>query len=325
MLTASQGTSASWPLVARPDRREFYNDVLNGLAQSPKRLPCKYLYDRRGSQLFDAICDLPEYYLTRAELQITQQYAPEIAEQVGPHAELIELGSGSSVKTRILLDQLASPAAYLPVDISRKHLYHTAAELMRDYPGLNVRPICADFTRDFNLLPPQEARRTVYFPGSTIGNFTPGETCDILHQIASACGVGGGLLVGIDLQKEVPTIEAAYNDADGITAEFSLNLLRRINRELGADFDCGAFRHFAFYDQAHHRVDIRLISDCSQTVRIGRSRFEFSAGEAIHTEYSYKFTVDGFARLAQQAGFALRCHWTDANDLFALLYLVRTE
>ncbi len=325
MLTASPDTSANRLLRARPERREFYNDVLHGLAQSPKRLPCKYLYDRRGSRLFDAICELPEYYLTRAELQITQQYAREIAAQVGPHAELIELGSGSSVKTRILLNHLPSPAAYLPVDISCQHLYRTAAELALVYPEVKVQPICADFTRELDLLPRQEARRTVYFPGSTIGNFTRRQTLGILHRIARVCGVGGGLLIGIDLQKDIPTIEAAYNDTQGVTARFNLNLLRRMNRELGADFECSAFRHFAFYDQAHHRVDIRLISDCDQTVKLGSSRFDISAGEAIRTEYSYKFTIDGFARLAQHAGFALRCHWTDANDYFALLYLVRTE
>jgi dimethylhistidine N-methyltransferase len=324
MLAASCDTSATWVLRVRPDRREFNNDVLNGLAQSPKRLPCKYLYDRRGSRLFDAICDLPEYYLSRAELQITQRYAGEIVDEIGPGAELIELGSGSSIKTRLLLNRLRSPAVYLPVDISRKHLYHTAAELELLYPELEVRPICADFTREIELPTSQTARRTVYFPGSTIGNFTPREAVEILFRIAQLCGVGGGLLLGIDLQKNVSTIEAAYNDSQGVTAAFNLNLLRRINRELGAYFECSAYHHFAFYDQAHSRVDIRLISDCDQTVMIDGSRFEFSLGEAIHTEYSYKFTIDGFARLARRAGFTLRCHWTDENDYFVLLYFVRT-
>lgn len=321
MLTALRDASATSQFRARADRREFYDDVLNGLAQSPKRLPCKYFYDRRGSRLFDAICKLPEYYLTGAELQITQQYAGEIADQIGSPAELIELGSGSSVKTRILLNHLCPPTVYVPVDISREHLQTTSKELMGLYPELEVRPCCADFTREMELPAPQKVRRTVYFPGSTIGNFGPRERLDLLQRIARLCGAGGGLLVGIDLQKDVPTIEAAYNDAQGVTAEFNLNLLGRMNRELGADFECRAFHHFAFYDPIQQRVDIRLVSDCDQTVRIGHSRFDFSVGEAIHTEYSYKFTIAGFARLAERAGFALRRHWTDANDFFALLYL----
>jgi dimethylhistidine N-methyltransferase len=313
--------------ILRPAEHEFCNDVLAGLAMSPKRIPSKYLYDRRGSRLFDAICDLPEYYLTRTELEITQRFAGEMAAQIGPRAMLIELGSGSSVKTRIMLNHLHSPVVYVPVDISQDHLLQTAAELAVAYPQLQILPVHGDFTRELQLPGPdrQETGRTVYFPGSTIGNFTADESKSVLGRIGTLCGIGGGLLVGIDLQKDVSTIEAAYNDNQGITAEFNLNLLRRINRELGANFDLRSFHHLAFYDPSHCRIDIRLISDRNQIVCVAGSQFRFAKGEPIHTEYSHKFTVDGFASLAERAGFTLRRDWTDKKRFFALLYLIRAK
>jgi dimethylhistidine N-methyltransferase len=311
----------------RPDASEFLSDILTGLAMTPKRIASKYLYDRRGSRLFDRICELPEYYLTRTELQITEQSAGEIAERIGSRAMLIELGSGSSVKTRIMLDHLRDPAAYVPIDISHEHLLQTARELAQAYPQLTILPVDGDFTKDVELpaAPRRERRRVVYFPGSTIGNFTSSEMQSVLGQIGRMCRVQGGLLVGIDLEKDVRTIEAAYNDSQGVTAEFNRNLLRRINRELGADFDLDSFRHSATYDMGHHRVDIRLISERRQTVHVAGERLEFAAGEPILTEYSHKFTIDGFAQSAARAGFSLESYWTDAEHLFALLLLTRTR
>lgn len=318
-------SSAATLRPSAPRQCEFRSDVLQGLRKSPKRLSCKYLYDRRGSQLFDAICELPEYYLTRTELQITRRFAREIAEQIGPNAALIEFGSGSSLKTRILLDHLEPPTIYIPVDISQDHLHQAASELDSAYPQLKVRPVCADFTQEFELplSIPADAVRNVYFPGSTIGNFQPLPAQALLKRIGKLIGVGGGLLVGIDLQKSVSIIEAAYNDSQGITEKFSLNLLRRINRELGADFDLNEFYHRAIYDSNHGRMDIRLVSKRDQLVCIGNHGFEFAAGESIHTEYSYKHTIPGFTALAAAAGFELQRHWSDDRNYFGLLYLTR--
>jgi dimethylhistidine N-methyltransferase len=236
-------------LDQEPGSETFLDEVLSGLQQSLKTLPCKYFYDERGSQLFDQICDLDEYYLTRSELAIIESHAPQIAEQIGPGVMLIEYGSGSSVKTRILLDHLPAIDAYVPVDISREHLQQTCRNLARCYPDLEVLPVCADFTAEFDLPVPraQPTHSAVYFPGSTIGNFPPHEAEQMLSQIASLCGTGGGLLIGIDLQKDPEILEAAYNDAQGVTAEFNLNLLRHINRELGGDFCLDAFQHVASY------------------------------------------------------------------------------
>jgi dimethylhistidine N-methyltransferase len=325
MSAASNACLAASAFELQPAAEELCADILSGMAMSPKRIPCKYLYDQRGSKLFDAICELPEYYLTRTESLITRRFAPEIAEQIGPRAALVELGSGSSVKTRIILDHLKAPVAYVPVDISQEHLAQTAAELALAYPRLEILPVHGDFTRNLTLPSPRRtpARRSVYFPGSTIGNFVRGEAIHVLRQIGKLCGAQGGLLVGIDLQKDVPTIEAAYNDSQGITAQFNLNLLTRINRELGADFDIRSFRHWAAYDQVHCRMDIRLISQRDQNVRVAGSQFTLAAGEPILTEYSHKFTIDGFASLGDQAGFELRRQWTDDDHYFALLYLVR--
>jgi dimethylhistidine N-methyltransferase len=311
-------------LAAEPRLANFQADVLAGLARKPKRLSCKYFYDRRGSQLFDDICRLPEYYLTRCELAIMDRYAGQMADEIGPRAMLVELGSGSSVKVRLLLDQLEHAAAYAPVDISWEHLHATAGRLGRDYPGLEILPTAADFTERL-WLPASRVtprRRIVYFPGSTIGNFRMGAARRILRRIALLCGHDGALLLGVDLEKDPATIEAAYNDAAGVTAEFNLNLLRRINRELDADFDLGAFEHRAFYDRRYKRVDIRLESRRRQRVRVGAASYRFARGEAIRTEYSHKYTIDGLAALADEAGFTLRRYWTDDRQYFAVAYLV---
>lgn len=305
-----------------PSTQVFLEDVLLGLSQRPRTLPCKYFYDQHGSQLFDKICDLDEYYLTRSESAIMQRNAPEMAAQIGPGVRLVEYGSGSSIKTRILLDHLEKPVAYVPVDISREHLQKSADELSAIYPEIEILPVCADFTEIFDL--PDSSREpthsAVYFPGSTIGNFQPADAQRMLARIAPLCGTGGGLLIGIDLDKNVETIEAAYNDSQGVTAEFNLNLLRRINRELGADFDVDQFTHQASYNREQRRVEIDLSSEIEQSVCIDGKSFEFSNGETIRTEYSHKYTVEDFASLAAESGLTLRRCWTDDDGLFGVLH-----
>ena len=318
------GTTLAIRWGASRARRVFLSDVLAGLRMTPKQLPCKYFYDSRGSELFDRICQLDEYYLTRSELAIMDRFAPEMGAQIGLGAMLIEFGSGSSVKTRYLLDDLPNAVAYVPVDISGQHLQRTARELARDYPRIEILPVCADFTGHF-ALPASKRHAThsaVYFPGSTIGNFLPGHAADLLGRITRLCGKDGGLLIGIDLKKNPAVIEAAYNDSSGVTAEFNLNLLCRINRELGADFDLTSFFHQARYNSELGRVEIYLVSHTAQTVTIGNERIEFAADEAICTEYSHKYTVDEFAAIAAAAGLALRKQWMDKNNYFAVLHFV---
>ncbi len=318
----SDSSSKTTLLNLEPARKTFRDEVLAGLRDWPPHLPCKYFYDARGSQLFDDICELDEYYLTRSELAIMRSHAHEMAAQIGDGAILVEYGSGSSVKTRLLLDHLPNPAAYVPVDISRTHLQQTADQLSEAYPHIEVLPVCADFTEQFDLPDPQRdsaperdsTHVAVYFPGSTIGNFQPAEVRKMLVRIAELCGSGGGLLIGIDLQKDVRVIEAAYNDAQGLTSEFNLNLLRRINRELDGDFDLEQFAHRAVYAVEPGRVEISLVSQRDQRVTIGGEAFDIAEGESIHTEYSYKYTIDGWFESSSQLerrkqpfrGFALR-------------------
>jgi dimethylhistidine N-methyltransferase len=305
-------------------QREFMQDCLAGLLATPKRLSSKYFYDQRGSQLFDQICELDEYYVTRTELDIMQTYGGAMAECIGPGVRLVEYGSGSSVKTRILLDHLKDPVAYVPVDISRTHLLQTADRLASDYPQLEVLPVHADFTRDFSLPAPQRmpSHSAVYFPGSTIGNFTPDRAHGILARIAPLCGAGGGLLIGVDLQKDPRMLEAAYNDASGVTADFNLNLLRRINRELGADFALDQFSHRAVYNDKFHRVEMHLVSELEQQVALEGHVIPFVAGESICTEFSHKYTIEGFSAQAARVGLVLHHHWTDALKRFAVLHFV---
>lgn len=306
----------------QPRTEEFLDDVLRGLRLSPKQLPSKYLYDQRGSRLFDDICLLDEYYLTRCEDQIIKKYCNEMADQIGPGVMLVEYGSGSSTKTRALLRQLEEPASYVPVDISGDHLAQSASELSDAFPAIEVLPVCADFTQPF-ALPTSASNPThtaVFFPGSTIGNFEDHTALAMLEQIAELCGRGGGLLIGIDLQKEVETIESAYNDAEGVTAEFTLNLLRHMNRELGSDFSLENFRHKAFYDGAEDRIEIALVSECEQSVAIQDHSFAFTKDEPIITEYSHKYTIEGFAALAAEVGLTLRRSWTDERQMFAVLH-----
>ena len=282
----------------------FAADVLAGLAASPKRLPPKYFYDLTGSALFERITALPEYYPTRCEIGILEANAPAIAAMFPPGCALIEFGSGSSRKARIVLGAAATVEAYIPVDISGDFLHQDLAQLRRDLPRLLVHPLVEDFTKPF-ALPDELAalKRVGFFPGSTIGNFEPRDAAHFLHHIGAVLGPGSLLVVGFDLVKDELTLERAYNDAEGVTAKFNLNLLARINRELGADFDLAAFRHRAFFNRAESRVEMHLVSTRRQSVRVKGARFDFRAGETIHTENSYKYTLEAFAALARDGGW----------------------
>lgn len=307
----------------KPDSGSFLGDVVRGLSRPRKALPAKYFYDERGCALFEAICELPEYYLTRAETTMMLRLAPEMAAHLGPGCALIEFGSGNSRKTRILLNALRPPV-YMPIDIAGGQLKASSEELARVFPDLEVLAVCADYTR--SLRPPpwrsaQVRRKVIYFPGSTIGNFTQQETLAFLRGAASMVGRGGAMLAGVDLKKDAVLLSAAYNDAQGVTAEFNLNLLRRINRELGADFDLARFRHHAFYNPAEGRIEMHLLSLGAQRVTVAGQEFEFREGETIHTENSCKYAVAEFRQLAEQAGFAMVQTWTDPDQLFSVHYL----
>mgnify|MGYP006093193327 FL=1 len=297
----------------------FLEEVLAGLRQPVKRLPSKYFYDERGSQLFDDICELPEYYPTRTEMALLRDISADVAALVGEGATVIEFGSGSSTKIRILLDALDSPLAYVPVDISREHLLMSAKGLAGNYPDLRVVPVCADYTQPFEV--PQidgEKVRAGFFPGSTIGNFTRSEAISFLQAAATDLGHNNGLLIGVDLRKDVETLHAAYNDSAGVTAAFNLNLLHRINREIGGDFDIDSFAHDARWVPEFGRIEMHLVSVCAQTVSIGGESFEFKSGESIHTEDSRKYDVEGFKDLAREAGWNSVDCWTDPDDLFSI-------
>ena len=309
------------PPAAPPAADTLLRDVLAGLTATPKTLPSKYFYDEAGSRLFERITELEAYYPTRTELAILRAYVAEIAEGIGPRAALIEYGSGSSLKTRVLLDALPDLAAYVPIDISAAHLHATVEQLRDEYPDLPVRPVEADYTRPFALpaLPPSVRRRVVFFPGSTIGNFLPEEAERFLTGVARVAGPGGGLVLGVDLKKDPAVLERAYDDPEGVTAAFNRNLLLRLNRELGADFDPAAFRHLARYAAAEGRVEMHLVSERDQTVRVDGRPIAFAAGETIHTENSYKYDVDGVAAMAERAGLRLQTTWTDPHRWFAVL------
>ncbi|MEO7243065.1 MAG: L-histidine N(alpha)-methyltransferase [Variovorax sp.] len=291
------------------------------LAHRPSRIPPKYFYDMRGSALFDRICELPEYYPTRTELGILADRAGEMAACIGPQAEIVEFGAGSLTKVRLLLDALVAPARYLPIDISGHHLEAAAERLVADYPSLDVVPIVADYTLGVKLPEPLgDGRRVGFFPGSTLGNFSPTEALDFLRRAASLLR-GGGLLLGVDLVKSPTQLHAAYNDAAGVTAAFNLNLLQRANDELDSDFDLDAFEHCAFYNAPAQCIEMHLVSRCSQLVCLGAERFQFAEGETMHTENSYKFTIDGLRDMARMAGFEPRAVWTDPARLFSLHWL----
>lgn len=308
---------------AAADREEFERAVLAGLSRAPRAIPAKFLYDARGSALFDQICELPEYYLTRTETKILRDCAADIARLAGPGRALVEFGSGSSVKSRLLLDALEDLAAYAPIDISREHLDATADRLRRDYLGLRVEPVCGDYMA-IDVLPDTvpSARRLGFFPGSTIGNLTPEEAREFLGRARTLLGDDGAMVIGVDLRKDPALLHAAYNDSAGVTAAFSLNLLRRMNRELDATLDLAGFAHEAFYNEAEGRIEIYVRSLRSQTAMVAGWRFMFAAGERVHTEYSYKYDDRTFAALVEGTGFRVGHTWTDDDSFFAVHYLV---
>ena len=299
----------------------FRDDVVAGLSLPDKALAPKYFYDQAGSRLFERICRLPEYYLTRTELALTRKNLASIARFAGSGCELIEYGSGESLKTRLLLRALR-PAAYLPVDISESALAAATRRLARAFPRLKIVPVVGDFSRPLRIpSSAPRARQVVYFPGSTIGNLTPEEAHAFL---AMSRDQAARMIVGVDLKKDANVLHAAYNDSRNVTAAFNLNLLKRINRELGGDFDPRKFAHYAFYNAALGRIEMHLVSLARQGVRLGRHRFRFDVGESIHTENSYKYSVEGFRALASRAGFATTKVWTDRKALFALFGLTAT-
>ncbi len=309
------------------DQLAMLEDVASGLSEPQKQLSSKYFYDEEGSRIFDEITELPEYYPTRTETEIMTRSGSEIAAVLGEDVLLVEYGSGSSIKTRILLDRMDGLAAYVPVDISGDYLLQVANDLRGDFPHIDVLPVAADFTQPFS--PPRRTnpgeRVIAYFPGSTIGNFTTEDAERILSQMADLAGADGGVLIGVDLLKSRKVLLDAYNDSSGVTARFNLNLLHRINNELGADFAVDQFRHEAIFNEEESRIEMHLFSEQDQTVCLDGVRFRFAEGESILTEYSHKYTLEAFERLAKRAGLLTRCVWTDSKDLFSVHYLTPTS
>jgi dimethylhistidine N-methyltransferase len=300
-------------------------EILQGLRQSPKVLSPKFFYDEVGSQLFEKITELPEYYLTRTELSIMRKHIGEIVDLIGPHASLIEFGSGSSMKTRILLEHLDRLAAYVPVDISRDHLVAAAEALALEFPHIEVLPVAADFTQSFDLPRPRvmPLRNIAYFPGSTIGNFLPRAAQALLEVMYQEAKEDGALLIGVDLRKDKAILERAYNDSAGVTARFNLNILRRLNKEFSANFDLNRFEHRAVYQASPGRIEMHLVSTCRQTVRVANEDFHFEEGEFIRTECSHKYALEEFAEMSRRAGFVVHTVWMDPDRLFSVQYCLR--
>lgn len=305
-------------LRAEPD---LIGELVAGLEAKPRGISPKFFYDARGSELFEAICRLPEYYPTRTEISILKACAPDIVRRTTSGSVLVELGSGASTKVRLLLDALR-PLAYLGIDISRDFLLGATRRLAHDYPWLAVHAACADFSQPLSLsYPPPELPRLVFFPGSSIGNFTPEESVVLLERLRPLVGPGGGLLLGVDLQKDPRVIHAAYNDTRGVTAAFNRNVLCRLRREYGAKVDPDGFAHEAIYNATLGRIEMYLVSRRAQDIHLAGRRFPFAAGERLHTEYSYKYTIEGFQALARHAGYRAEAVWTDLRRYFSVHYL----
>jgi dimethylhistidine N-methyltransferase len=308
----------------QPTSGSFRNDVIAGLSAVRRALPPKYFYDARGSQLFDAICELPEYYPTRTELAMMRTSSAEIARKIGPDSAIVEYGSGSGQKTRLLIDAVA-PVAYVAIDISAEQLQAAIATLSAEFTNVKMAAVCADYTQPVPLDALEtlsRARRVIYFPGSTIGNFTTHEAQQFLVNARTVARSGGTMVVGVDLKKDPRALHAAYNDAQGVTAAFNLNMLVRINRELGGDFDLSSFEHYAYYNEAKGRIEMHIVSTRAQDVTVAGRVFRFAAGEKIHTENSYKYSVGEFQALARQAGFKPEHCWVDDEALFSIHYLI---
>ncbi len=306
---------------AHPGTADLRREVIDGLSEHPRAIPAKFFYDERGSALFDRICELPEYYQTRTEMKILQRALPELVDLIGDECLLIELGSGASKKVRLLLEQLR-PSGYVGVDISKEFLLASTETLARDYPWLEVHAACVDFSSGLEI--PHcdpSAHKVAFFPGSSIGNFDPADAIHLMADVGRLVGPGGHLLIGVDLKKPVGVLNAAYNDTAGVTAAFNRNLLHRIRDELGADIDPAAFDHYAFYNPDEGRIEMHLVSRIEQAVQVAGRSFGFAPGEGIHTENSYKYTVEEFAELAGEAGFRQQAVWRDDNDLFSVQLL----
>lgn len=316
---------ASRLLDQLPCEDDFAGDVRDGLARTPKRIASKYFYDARGSALFEVICAQPEYYLTRVESAILGEHAADIAAAIGPRPLLVEYGSGSAVKTRLLLRALIDPVGFVPIEISHSALKVSVEALSGEFPDVETLPVCADFTGPVTLPVARRRQRrvVVFFPGSTLGNFEHREAIDLLREMRAVIGPNGAALVGIDLRKETATIEAAYNDAAGVTAEFTLNLLRRMNRELEADFDITRFRHRAAYNALAGRIETHIVSRTDQQVRVDGRNVHFAESEAMLVEYSCKYSQAGFAHMAVSAGLRVARTWTDPQRMFAIELLER--
>lgn len=308
----------------QPETEDFLSSVLAGLALPQKSISPKFFYDARGSQIFDQICETPEYYVTRTEIALLEDIQAEIKALVEPGSIVVEYGCGSSLKIHALLSALSNPAEYLAVDISKSHLIATVKEIAADYPDIRVGAICADFSDALEW--PEQATidsiaRLAFFPGSTIGNQTPDEAEEFLKRVRHMVGEGGNLLIGVDLKKDTDILNNAYNDAAGYTADFNLNLLQRMKNELAAELDVSAFAHKAFYHEELSRIEMHLISKANQSIQIDGQSFSFEKGETIHTENSYKYSSAEFKELARKSGFGLVKSWTDVNELFAIYYL----
>ncbi len=311
-------------LDLNPTQDDLLSQALEGLSGTPKTLPCKLFYDATGADLFDRICELEEYYPTRTELSILRRHLGAMVERIGPGALLIEYGSGNCLKTRLLLGMLRDPVGYVPIDISREQIKGSARQLAKEFPAIEILPVCADYSQPIEIPRPRrsESRRVVFFPGSTIGNFHRPDARRFLQRMRRLVGPEGGALIGVDLQKDREILQAAYNDRRGVTALFNLNALRRLNHECGTDFDLGAFRHRAFYNAPEGRIEMHLVSLRNQTVRLNGSAVAFRTGETVRTECSYKYTLEGFGDLARSSGFQVDHVWTDPQSLFSVQYLV---
>ncbi len=305
-----------------PKQDDILEEVINGLSQKQKQLPSKLFYDKKGSILFNEICELDEYYPTRTEIQILQDNIEEIGSLLGEGTLLIELGSGSSIKIRLLLDHIPGLAGYVPIDISAEHLIQACASLKNEYPELNIYPLAADYTKDFELplIENPYDHIAAYYPGSTIGNFKPDEAKIFLKRIAKIVGKNGGMIIGVDLKKDKEIIEAAYNDKSGVTAEFNLNMLNHINDELDSNFDVNKFSHLAFYNESKGRIEMHLVSKENQRIKLNGTSIRLIKGEDILTEYSYKYSTEEFASLVSEI-FEVRKVWTDKDNLFSIQYL----
>lgn len=308
----------------QPNVSNFSSEVLAGLSKQQKQIPPKFFYDGYGSKIFDQICELEEYYPTRTEMGILQQHCSDIANQIGEQSLIIEYGSGSSQKICLLLDAIKKPLAYMPIDISREHMLMASKKIAAKYPELDVLAVCADYTTEMILpsyVQPLIRKKVIFFPGTSIANLEPVEAVKLLKQSATIVGLGGGMFIGVDLRKDPQVLHAAYNDAKGVTAAFNLNLLVRMNRELEADFNLNSFNHYAFFNLKEGRIEMHLVSLKDQIVTVAGQKFKFIEGESIHTENSYKFSMEEVKDLSEECGFKLIKAWSDDSNYFSICYL----